>query len=145
MSAVATAARAGNYLTFDLNGERYGLDAMRVVGIIGNQPITPLPRAPGHVKGLTMVRGKVVPVIDARLRLGMPEAEPTPETCIILLTVNIDQVGIIVDQVQDVTNFKNEDFENLNEGIDSDDLVGIARQEGHIITVLDVDKVTSFN
>ena len=145
MSAIECKTRAGNYLTFDLQGERYGFETMRVVAIIGIQPITPLPQAPGHVKGLTMVRGKVLPVIDARRRLGMPDVEPTAETCIILLNVGTGQTRVIVDAVHNVVDLVEEQFEDLQEGIDSDDLVGVARVENHIVTVLDVDGMTKFS
>ncbi len=145
MSAIEYRVRAGKYLMFELSGEHYGIDAMRVVAIIGIQPITPLPQAPRHVKGLTMVRGKVVPVIDVRLRLGMPEAEETAETCIILLSAGSSQTGIIVDRVHNVVDIADRQFEDLNEGIDTDGILGIARLDKTIVTILSVDDMITFS
>lgn len=134
----------GKYLTFDLNGQRYGVDAMRVVTIIGMEPCTPLPQAPRHVKGLTMVRGKVIPVIDTRVRLGMPEAEETPETCIAILSVGAGQTGIVVDMVQDVLDITGDQLDDKCDGLDSDDYTGVAKLGDRIITLLDVDQIAKF-
>ncbi len=144
MSVMEPRLAAGKYLTFDLNGQRYGVDAMRVVTIIGMEPCTPLPQAPRHVRGLTMVRGKVIPVIDTRLRLGMPEAEATPETCIAILSVGTGQTGIVVDMVQDVLDIAADQLDDKSNGLDSDDYIGIAKLDNRIVTLLDVDQITKF-
>ena len=145
MSTAEYAVCAGKYLTFDLNGERYGVDSMRVVAIIGYQPCTPLPRARNYVKGLTMVRGKVVPVIDARLRLGMAEGEKTPETCIILLMVGNGQTGIVVDAVQDVVDIAEDQFDTVHKRIEHEGILGIAKMEKLIVTLLDVDAMVALS
>ena len=104
MSAIATGQRGGLYLTFVLQNEQYGLEILKVNAILGLMPITPLPQAPHYVKGVINLRGKIIPVIDMRLRFDMPEAEYTPATCIIVIDVGTVLISVIVDTVKDVIN-----------------------------------------
>src|SRR3954447_14592113 len=78
-------ARAGKYLTFQLINEEFGVRVLKVREIMGLQEITAVPQTPGHVKGVINLRGKVVPVIDLRLKFGLPQAEYNQRTCIIVV------------------------------------------------------------
>ena len=80
-------ARAGKYLTFQLAQEEFGIRVLKVREIMGLQEITAVPQTPAHIKGVINLRGKVVPVIDLRLKFGMPAAEYTQRTCIIVTQV----------------------------------------------------------
>ncbi len=140
----------GKYLTFSLNGEEYGLEILKVWEIIGMMPITSLPRTPDFVKGVINLRGKVIPVIDLRLRFGLPEKEYTDTTCIIVIkdigeTVNV-RTGIIVDSVSEVLTVTVDDLEpapvygvSVNTGF----ILGMVKSRGSVKTLLDIDKVLS--
>ncbi len=142
MSASPRKKREGKYLTFALGDEEYGIDALRVQGILGMQPITPMPQAPHYVKGVTTVRGKVAPIISARLKLGMMEVEYTPETCIILVTLKDTWMGLVVDTVRDVIDIWENQIEDPPQVSSSDngEIVGIAKINKKVIILLDIDK-----
>src|SRR5512138_1854211 len=79
--------REGKYLTFALGREEYGIGILKVREIIGMMPITTVPRTPGFVKGVINLRGKVIPVVDLRLKFGMEEMGYTERTCIIVMEI----------------------------------------------------------
>ncbi len=93
----------GKYPTFVLGEEEYGVEILKVREILGMMPITNVPRTPPFVKGVINLRGKVIPVIDLRLKFGMPEIEYAQETCVIVVEVDGVPMGIIVDTVREVT------------------------------------------
>lgn len=142
MSSGPLKKREGKYLTFALGDEEYGIDALKVQGILGMQPITPMPQAPHYVKGVTTVRGKVAPVISARARLGMPEVEYTSETCIILVTLRASWAGMVVDTVRDVIDiYENQIEDSPKMGNYSDDeVIGLAKIGNRVKILLDIDK-----
>ena len=82
-SGTTVSDREGKYLTFELANEIYGLEILKVREIIGMLDITPVPQTPKFVKGLINLRGKVIPVVDLRLKFGLPEKEYTERTAII--------------------------------------------------------------
>ncbi|MBI5832500.1 MAG: purine-binding chemotaxis protein CheW [Armatimonadetes bacterium] len=100
-------AEAGQYLSFRLADEEYGVPILTVREIMGLQPITEMPQAPAAVLGVINLRGKVITVVDLRTLFGMPTAEHTPQSCIIVLDVadggRTQQVGALVDCVAEVT------------------------------------------
>ena len=103
---------AGKYLTFNLAAEAYGLEIMRVREIIQMMDLTRVPRMPDHVKGVINLRGKVIPVVDLRLKINMAEAERTPETCIIVVNIGDVEMGIIVDRVSEVIEISAKDIDD---------------------------------
>ncbi len=134
--------REGKYLTFALGDEEYGIDALKVQGILGMQPITPMPQAPHYVKGVTTVRGKVAPIISARLKLGMYEIDYTSETCIILVSLRSSWAGLVVDTVRDVIDiYENqiEDAPQMNNYSD-DEIIGLAKVGKSVKILLDIEK-----
>jgi len=90
------------HLTFQLGGEDYGIPIAAVIEILGIQPITDLPEVPHWVRGVVNLRGRVVPVMDVRLRFGMPERAYDDRTCIVVASMNGENVGLIVDAVREV-------------------------------------------
>src|SRR5579872_6341930 len=100
--------RAGKYLTFQLGQEEFGIRVLKVREIMGIQEITAVPQTPAHVKGVINLRGKVVPVVDLRLKFGLAAAEYSQRTCIIVTQVQGESrpvlMGIIVDGVSEVLN-----------------------------------------
>ncbi|MGA3117979.1 MAG: chemotaxis protein CheW [Syntrophobacteraceae bacterium] len=104
----------GKYLTFSMNEEEYGVGILTIKEIIGMMRITPVPQTPDYVKGVINLRGKVIPVIDLRLRFGMNSCGYTERTCIIVAEIENDsrtlQIGIVVDSVSEVMNIKGSDM-----------------------------------
>jgi purine-binding chemotaxis protein CheW len=90
------------YLTFVLNREEYGIEIKHVIEIIGIQNITSVPDMPSYIKGVINLRGKVIPVMDVRMRFSISEQAYNERTCIIVITVNEQLVGLIVDEVSEV-------------------------------------------
>ncbi|MBM3224902.1 MAG: chemotaxis protein CheW, partial [Candidatus Tectomicrobia bacterium] len=100
--AVASPQRGGKFLTFFLAHEEYGIEILKVQEIIGMMSVTPVPRTPAFVQGVINLRGKVIPIIDLRLKFGMPAMEQTEETCIIVVQARGMEMGIVVDKVSEV-------------------------------------------
>lgn len=149
-NAVAADARAGKYLTFQLAQEEFGIRVLKVREIMGLQEITAVPQTPGHIKGVINLRGKVVPLIDLRLKFGMPPAEYTTRTCIIVTQVRAESgsvlMGIVVDGVSEVLNLTGpeiEDTPDFGQDVSSQYLLGMAKSKGKVKILLDIDKVLS--
>ncbi len=100
----------GKFLTFSLGNEFYGLEISYVTEIIGLQPITEIPDLPDYVKGIINLRGKIIPVIDVRLRFKKAFREYTDRTCVIIVDVNETAVGLIVDAVSEVLTISDENI-----------------------------------
>ncbi len=101
----------GRYLTFMLASEGYGLEIRYVTEIIGIQSVTNVPDMPEHVKGVVNLRGKVIPVIDVRLRFHLTEREYDERTCIVVVDVDDNSVGLVVDKVSEVIDIPLSDIE----------------------------------
>lgn len=101
----------GKYLTFVLAAEGYGLEIRYVTEIIGIQEVIHLPEMPDYVKGVVNLRGKVIPVIDMRLRFRLPEHEYDDRTCIVVVNVDDRSVGLVVDKVSEVIDIPTENIE----------------------------------
>jgi len=144
-------ARAGKYLTFHLACEEFGIRVVKVREIMGLQEITAVPQTPAHIRGVINLRGKVVPVIDLRVKFGLPSAEYTQRTCIIVTQVRTTGsasvlMGIIVDGVSEVLNLaasEIEDTPDFGEDIGSRYLLGMAKAKGKVKILLDIDRVLS--
>jgi len=158
MESEATAAvvvrekrsRTGKYLTFLLSNESYGVDVLKVREIIRFLKITPVPQMPPYVKGVINLRGKVLPVIDLRLKFGLEATEATERTCIVVVRVLVAghdiTLGMIVDSVEEVMNLNESEIEETPEfgaKVDTSYLMGMAKVKGVIKTLLDIDKVIS--
>jgi purine-binding chemotaxis protein CheW len=142
--------KAGKYLTFTLADEEYGIAILKVKEIIGMMPITSVPQTPVYVKGVINLRGKVIPVTALRLKFELDEIEYTDRTCIIVVEIeghaNTIQVGIIVDSVSEVLNIKEEEIEDapsFGTQLDTNYILGMAKMEGGVKILLDIDRVMS--
>ena len=142
--------REGKYLTFTLANEDYGIGILKIKEIIGMMPITSVPRTPDFVKGVVNLRGKVIPVVDLRLKFGMPEIDYTERTCIIVVEISGQtgaiKIGIVVDAVSEVLNIKGDDIENtpvFGTRVNTDYILGMAKTGGCVKILLDIDKVLS--
>jgi len=144
----AMAEREGKYLTFCLAGEEYGIGIVKVKEIIGMMAITSVPQTPGYVKGVINLRGKVIPVIDLRLKFAMEAMAYSERTCIVVVEISGEgrkiQMGIVVDAVSEVLNIKPgeiEDAPNFGAGKNTDFILGMAKLSGGVKILLDIDRV----
>ena len=147
--AVKSYDRAGKYLTFQLGRDEFGVGVMKVRQIIRVQNVTAVPGTPVYLKGVMNLRGKIIPVIDLRLKFGMPAIEQTPHTCIIVVEVNGEVVpmliGMIVDEVSEVLVLRSADIEDTPDfGVERrHDILGMAKTKDKVKILLDIDRVLS--
>ncbi len=137
---------AGKYLTFVLNKEEYGIEILKVREIIGLIDITPIPQAPRYIKGVINLRGKVIPVIDLRLKFGIAEKEYTEETCIIVLDVQGKLMGTVVDTVSEVLDIDGDQIEptpDFGSKLDTEFILGMGKIGDKVKILLDIGKVFS--
>jgi purine-binding chemotaxis protein CheW len=143
-AATAADLRAGKYLTFGLANEEYGLEILKVREIIGQMDVTRVPGMPEHVLGVINLRGKVIPVVDLRLKFGMPNTDHTSETCIIVVSVQNQLMGVLVDRVSEVMDIHREEIEdapNVGTSVESNFILGMAKVKGRVEILLDIDRV----
>ncbi|MBI5282210.1 MAG: purine-binding chemotaxis protein CheW [Candidatus Solibacter usitatus] len=150
--APAAAERAGKYLTFQLGAEEFGIRVLKVREIMGVQEITAVPHTPPYVRGVINLRGKVIPVVDLRLKFGLPEQEYTQRTCIIVVQVQGEAgspastmlMGIVVDGVAEVLNLAAADIEDtpdFGHGAATPYLLGMAKVKGKVKILLEIQQV----
>ena len=141
---------AGKYLTFRLGKEEYGVPILKVQEIIGMMPVTFIPRTPEYVRGVINLRGKVIPVIDLRVRFGMPVQDDTEKTCVIVTQIdsgdNYIIMGCVVDEVHEVTDVSDkqlDDVPKVGASINTSFILAIAKIAERVIMLLNMDKVLS--
>ena len=140
---------AGKYLAFMLSKAEYGVQILKVREIIGIIDITVLPGVPAYVKGVINLRGRIIPVVDLRLRFGLAEVPHGPETCIIVVEIerpgddDVLQMGCIVDTVCEVVQFARDQLDPAPRGtsIGSDYVLALGTIEERMVILLDIDKV----
>lgn len=144
--------RAGQYLTFSIGPEVYGIEILKVQEIIGMMPVTKVPRTPDFVRGVINLRGKVIPVIELRKKFEMEQREDTSMTCIIVVQVATSTqsitMGIIVDEVAEVVAIAKEQIEpapQFGAGVRTEFILGIGKIGSKVVILLDVDKVLSWS
>lgn len=149
-SAISAAEQTGKYLTFALGGEEYGLEILKVREIIGLMDITVVPRTPSFVRGVINLRGKIIPVVDLRVKFGMEAIENTEETCIIVVEVTRNsksiEMGILVDKVSEVLDIQGEEIEgppSFGSGFDASFIMGMAKAKDSVKILLNIDAVLS--
>lgn len=131
-------------VVFELANEFYGINIAVVESIIKMQEITQLPQTPAYIKGVTNLRGTVLPVIDLRIRFGLDTQKDTKQTRVIIVTMGTVKVGLMVDGVSEVLRISDESIGPLPpmvNSVNSDFLKGIVRLEGRLIILLEVEKV----
>jgi purine-binding chemotaxis protein CheW len=140
--------RAGKYLIFHLGAEEFGIPVQKVREIMGVQDITHVPQTPAHAKGVINLRGKVIPVVDLRLKFAMPAQEYTHRTCIIVVEVcgdrGIELMGVVVDGVAEVLNVASTDVEDtpsFGKEVDIPCVLGLAKHKGKVKILLEMDQV----
>lgn len=136
-------------VVFTLAKESYGVDIGKVNGIERMQNITRVPKTPEHVKGVMNLRGRVIPVVSMRTIFRLPSGEETKDTRIVVADVQGQQIGVIVDAVTEVLRIPADSIESVSSiitsGNDAEYMLGIAKLEGKMIILLDLDMVLDYN
>ena len=133
------------FLTFKLGNESYGMEIKHVTEIIGIQPVTEVPQLPQYIKGIINLRGKIIPVMDVRLRFKKPSIEYTDRTCVIVVDVKDISIGLIVDMVSEVISIPNTDIVEPPEVTSQGNryIKGIGKVGNEVKLLLDCDKLIS--
>lgn len=132
------------YLTFEIDEEKYGIEILRVKEIIGMQKTIHVPRTPNYVKGVMNLRGLIIPVINLRSKLEMPEIEPQMDTAIIIVMIEDVSVGFIVDRVDEVLGIASENLSQpprFGSSIDTQFIKNMAQANEHVIMILDLQRI----
>ena len=158
-TTATSTSRGGKFLTFYLADEEYGVEILKVQEIIGQQPITRVPRTPAFIRGVINLRGKVIPIMDLRERFGMDAADTSDEganalRCIVVVNVAGPQgqlvpVGVVVDRVSEVSAIADaeiEDAPSFGAGVRTEYLLGLGKTktadgQGRVKLLLDIDRV----
>ncbi len=147
-TALKSDERAGKYLTFMIGKEEFGVGVLKVREIMGIQDITAVPQTPPYLKGVINLRGKVIPVIDLRLKFGLPSIDYTQRTCIIVVQVKSGStsllMGIVVDEVSEVLTMAAGDIEDTPDfgaNVETGYILGMAKIKGKVKILLDINEV----
>jgi len=135
------------FLTFQLDKEVYGIEIKNVIEIIGIQAITEIPEVPEYIRGIINLRGKIIPVMDVRLRFKKNFKEYNDRTCIIVVSINELSIGLIVDSVSEVISIPEAEIVAPPElGKDGNKFVeGIGKFENEIKLLLDCEKLLTYD
>lgn len=139
-----TVAAGGEYLTFTLGGEEYGLDILKVQEIRGYDAVTAIANTPPFIKGVINLRGIVVPIVDLRIKFGLGAAEYTPFTVVIILRLGRRIVGVVVDGVSDVISLAPEQISEVPEfgcALDTRYITGLGTVEQSMIILVDIERL----
>ena len=142
---------AGKYLTFLLGNEAYAIPVLKVREIIRMIPITAVPQMPDYIKGVLNLRGKIVPVVDLRLRFGIGTGAVTDRTCIVVVQLQSRAkrellMGMVVDEVEEVLNINAGDIQETPDfgvSVDTSYILGMAMVKGKVKAILDIQKVVA--
>jgi len=148
LESPSSSKAAGKYLTFILGGGAFGIPILKVREIIRLTEITPIPRMPEYVKGVINLRGKIVPVIDLRLKFGLPNTSTTNRTCIVVTHVvmasSTKLMGLIVDALEEVFQITEEEIEpapDFGKGAPTGYIQNMARIKGQVKALLNIDQI----
>jgi purine-binding chemotaxis protein CheW len=138
------------YLMFYLNQEHYGIPILKVNEIIGLMTITPIPKTPNFLKGIINLRGKIIPVLDLRIKFSMEERAYDEQTCIIIVEVFISDIkrviGIVVDKVAEVVKVYRSDIElppQYGQESDGGFLTGVGKVKDKVVMLLDIERIVN--
>ncbi|NMB82112.1 MAG: chemotaxis protein CheW [Ignavibacteria bacterium] len=135
-------------VSFKIGNEEFGIDILKVQEIIRLMTITQVPNSPEFVEGVINLRGRVIPVLDLRIKLGMPKIEYSNTTRIIVVEINGITIGFIVDAVSEVLRISSDITEpppSIVSGVDSEFITAVGKLEDRLIMLLELDKILSIN
>jgi purine-binding chemotaxis protein CheW len=148
--SVPTITETNQYLTFKLEEEVFALEISKVREVLDCTAVTKVPQTPNFMLGVINLRGSVVPVVDMRLKFGMPRSETTVNTCIIIVEIDLDDevtiLGALADSVQEVMELDPEQIEpppRIGARLKTHFIKGMGKKESELIIILDIDKIFS--
>jgi purine-binding chemotaxis protein CheW len=148
ISQAHSEGKGGKYLTFNLDENVYGIPILKVSEIIGITSITPIPKTPAFIKGVINLRGKIIPVMDLRLKFDMSQREYDKNTCVIIINLVVKglakQIGVVVDIVSEVCSIPESEIEDPpSYGTDCDEgfISGVGKIKEKVAMLLDIEKV----
>lgn len=147
----STAFTAGKFLTFRLSEESYGIEVVTIREIIRMQKITPVPQMPSHVRGVINLRGKVVPILDLRVKFDLPADDSNDRACMIVVDLPSKEgassiLGLVVDAVEEVISISESEAEpspDFGASLTNESCLGIAKLKSGVTTLLDIEKVVN--
>lgn len=148
LKKIPSSGSSSRFLVFSLGEESYAVPLLKVREVIAQTEITPVPYTPGHFKGVMNLRGQVISVIDMRLKFKMKAKDTTGETAIIILDLSPVSIGVIVDSVTSVVALSDEQISpspDIESSINTDYITGIARMDGRLILILEIEKTLSLD
>ncbi|GAA0451032.1 chemotaxis protein CheW [Alkalibacillus silvisoli] len=140
-------SEVSKFIIFQLNHERFAINIQQVRSIEKMPELTTMPQMPQAMKGIFELRGAITPVIDLKEKLEMGQAEYSEETRTLILTIDGNQLGVIVDKATEVVNISDDVIEPPPEmvaGVEREYITGVANQDGQLIVLLDLDRVLNF-
>ncbi|MGH7485512.1 MAG: chemotaxis protein CheW [bacterium] len=143
---IGLTTEGGQFLTFQLGDELYGVDILRVQEIKGYTAVTKIPNTPAHIKGVLNLRGTIVPIIELRTKFGMPTIAYTMFTVIVVVVIQEKIMGLVVDAVSDVLNIDKKDIQpppQFGAKVDVSFLRGIGNSGEKLVAILDMDRLLS--
>lgn len=135
---------AKQFIVFRLGKEEYGIDIQKVTTIERMMSIARVPKTPATIKGVTNLRGEIIPIMSLRTRFGLPEIETTEDTRIIIIKIEDISVGIIVDSVAEVLQLQEDSIEsvsNFNTDLSMDYIMGVGKVDNRIVTLLNLERL----
>jgi purine-binding chemotaxis protein CheW len=143
-AGATTTAQAREFLTFRLGAEEYALDILKVQEIRNYEAATAIANAPKHVRGVVNLRGVIVPIVDLRMLLGLPDADYTAFTVVIVLNLGMRTVGVVVDAVSDVTGLAAEQIRpapDFTGAVDTRYVLGLGTIDNRMLILADIEKL----
>lgn len=141
---------AGKYLLFKVGNEEFGLRILKVQEIIRMQKVTDVPKTPEFIRGIINLRGKVIPIVELRLKFGMEPIADTDKTCIVVVQVKGGDIpvvmGVVIDEVREVRDIMNDEVDeppSFGSTVSADFIMGIGKLNNRVIMLLDIDTVLS--
>ena len=138
----------GKYLTFNLMEEFYGVSVVSILQIIAIPDITKIPQTPHFVKGVINLRGRIIPVVDLRIKFNLEEQEYDDRTSIIIIKMFLNErevfIGVIVDKVNEVIDIHANEIEQsptFGVELDTQYILAMAKVKNKVVTLLDIDKI----
>jgi purine-binding chemotaxis protein CheW len=148
--SIATVIQTSQFLTFKLSDEIFAVDISKVREVLDFTTVTKVPRTPDFMRGVINLRGSVVPVVDLRLKFGMPITEKSVNTCIIIVEVTVDRetaiLGCLADSVQEVMDLEPDQIEpapKIGTRLKTDFIKGMGKRNDNFVIILEIDKVFS--
>ena len=145
-SANTSGAVSGEYLTFTLGKEEYGMEILKVQEIRGYDAVTAIANTPAFIKGVVNLRGIIVPIVDLRIKFNLGNVDYNATTVVIILNLNHRVVGVVVDSVSDVLTLNPDQIKaapSLSTSLDTKYIIGLGTVDQRMLILIDIERLMS--